>query len=134
MFLLWFNELTKAQETDIETATAYILNSILAMNDSKKLMQNEKVIAKYDKLSNATIDFIDTIYTYDMERIKDSAHELKKAISNFGYDAKKVDKRMSNKINNMKFKRNIDDVVNYLDEALAPEKEEEDECVLQLSW
>jgi len=114
MFLLWFNELTKAQETDIETATAYILNSILAMNDSKKLMQNEKVIVKYDKLSNATIDFIDTIYTYDMERIKDSAHELKKAISNFGYDAKKVDKRMSNKINNMKFKRNIDDVVNWV--------------------
>lgn len=137
MFWLWFDnlgdELTADQKADIELAADCIFNPIYDLHSNMKLMQNEKVIAKYDKLCLAAINFIDTVYTYDVPDIRESAHELKKAISNFGYHAKKVDKRATGKINNIKFKRNIDALVNYIEDALTIETEEDMYDVLQLS-
>lgn len=137
MFWLWFdnlgNDLTEDQKSDIDLATDCIFNPIYDLHTNKKLMRNEKVVDKYDKLSLAAINFVDTVYTYDISDIKESAHELKKAISNFGYHAKKVDKRASGKINNIKFKRNIDALVDYIEDALTIETEEDMYDVLQLS-
>lgn len=137
MFWFWFDEvkkeLTEDQKTDIEVATTCIFNPIYELQRNKKLMKNEKVIAKYDKLCIAVINFVDAVYTYEVTDIKDTAHELKKAITNFGYDAKKVDKKASGKVNNIKFKRNIDALVNYIDDALNPIENEDYYDVLQLS-
>lgn len=123
MFKFYFGELTDNQKADIEVATDCIFNPINNLGRNQTLMKSEKVVAKYDTLSNATIRFIDTIYTYRIDDIKSSAHDLKKAISNFGYDASKIDKRASNSINNIKFKRNIDLTVEYLENIFEPEKE-----------
>ena len=124
MFKFYIGELTESQKTDIEVAIDCILNPIFDLERNQKLMENKKVELKYNKLVSATIRFIDSIYTYRIDDIKFSAQELKKAIANYGYDAGKIDKRVSNGINNMKFKRNIDITVDYIEGIYSPKEKE----------
>ena len=114
-------------DEDKETVDYYINTIFDPVNDlhaNIELLKDEKVFSKFEKMEAATVNFIDVVYTFKIDNIKAAATELKRSVSNFGYDASKVDKAASNSINNFKYKKAIDDLVIFIDNKMDPDRED----------